>query len=848
MRELVRLVAAWVLVWAMVGCGGGGGGNSPPGVTGPLAGDAASPAAAAIVDVAPQPAAEADVVMGVILTRLNVALEGDATVGQVNAALTGVGATIAAAQAGVPMLSIAVPRQADRDALFALAATLQAQPGILAALPGLEAMANLSPPSGAAGDADFLYLQRARFPAAWNARAAAGNCASSRVKVIVADGFVRPRDVLYAQFPGQVPDVTDLGSGTAPPPPGGQPELHGYDVLTTLAAKLDATVPTGAIPFPECLELKAIGIRGLDTYAIISAIAAELAASGGKAVVNASFGWDGCGTPAANGTHPPCTAANLNAPTAFQRAVWGAFQRQSLGLFADRALVVTSAGNEADKPVGAAYQGTSIAGFSSAFNVAASADDTMSFASTAPFWDPTLACSAAPCLPSLTASAADMANLARLLPVLGPNASRPAQNVLIAGSVDNLLLQRSTFSDPGAPVLAVGEGIPTLLGVPVQGTSFAAPQVAALAAYLWLLSPELRARPAADTVAAIKANASNGVVIDGVSIADGLINAYATVLSLDEPVAVTPATAKIRLAILDVAGALDANSNVVGDGRFDLADLQAFRALYLDAAGAPIEPSTRDHSRFDLNGDGFTGGSRPARMDLDPNGSTRFGAPLLSSFSRPVAGVPMTFDELAVTDAQALCFYATSALYTGTDPAARDALLGPLCFGGSGGTSDCGLGPGSYALTGSLTRSERTATNDSQLAVNATLCVHPTGRSIEITAMSGTRSANVTFVGTDPLLTGTCAATIDVAVQSPPQPVQLSRYSSLALPASGPSTSGNLFAAMLQTCQLSDGTTTTAGVVGPVGTGTHVIVSGRIVAIDFAFSNSEVTVQGRLQP
>ncbi len=46
---------------------------------------------------------------------------------------------------------------------------------------------------------------------------------------------------------------------------------HGYDVLATLAAKLDATVPTGANPFPDCLTLKALQIGTLgDVLAVIT--------------------------------------------------------------------------------------------------------------------------------------------------------------------------------------------------------------------------------------------------------------------------------------------------------------------------------------------------------------------------------------------------------------------------------------------------------------------------------------------------------------------------------------------------------------------------------------------------
>ncbi len=391
----IRWLASRALALALAACGGGGGSDEAPQNTGRLPGDPVALALPALVNLAPQPAAAGDIVGGLILTRLDVALATDATVGQVNTALGSVGATIAAMRAGMPMLTIAVPRQASADALAALAATLEAQPGILAALPGFEAVLSVAPPTPANVDADFLYLQRARFPAAWNARTAAGNCGSDKVTVIVADAFHRPVDTLYAQFGTQVPGVAELGTGSAVA--GGFTGFHGYDVLTTLAAKLDATVPTGANPFPDCLDFKAVQIVGLNPYGITAEIEAALAASSGKVVVNTSFGWDKCGVPDASGVHPPCTVANLNAPTAHARAIWAAIQRKSLAPFADRALVVTSAGNEANKPVAAAYLGAGLAPLGSALNVAATADGTMSFATDATKWEPTPACTTPPC-------------------------------------------------------------------------------------------------------------------------------------------------------------------------------------------------------------------------------------------------------------------------------------------------------------------------------------------------------------------------------------------------------------------------------------------------------------------
>lgn len=651
MQRLFRGLMSLGLALAVAACGGGGGGGEAPQIPGLLAGDPASPALAALTDKAPEPAVAADIVNRLILTRLEVVLAADATVGQVNSALAAVGATVSSTRAGLPAFTVAIPRQASADALRALAARLRAQPGVAAVLPAQEAGISLAPPAPADSAANLAYLHDVHFPAAWNARsAAAGFCAGNKITVIVPDYFHRPIDVLYTQFAAQVPAVAELGSGSvaAASPTG----FHGYDVLTTLAAKLDATAPTGANPFSECLDLKALQLTSLGSLDISLAIDAAVAATTGNVVVNASWGFgDDCGD--------PCTPAQSISPTAFDRAVRGATQRRLLQPLEARMLVVSAAGNEAGTPVASVYPGAGQARVGSSFNVAATADSAMSFVSESALWEPAVVCTTAPCFLPLTATPPDVAALAGVLVSLGQTSAPLAANVIIAGSIDNSFVV-STFSEPGATLFAVGEDVPTLLGVPTKGTSVAAPQLSALAAYLWMLSPELRTRPVRDTIAAIKANADPA----------GIVDAYATVLSLDQPVAVTPATARVRLAILDIDG----------DGDFDLDDLRAFHAAYVDS-GLVLEPSAQDFSRFDLNGDGFTGGSRKTRMDLDPTGSTRFGAPVASEVFALIGGVERVFNEVAISDAQALCFYANSALYSGADLAARDALLGGLCNG-----------------------------------------------------------------------------------------------------------------------------------------------------------------------
>ena len=136
-----------------------------------------------------------------------------------------------------------------------------------------------------------------------------------------------------------------------------------------------------------------------------------------------------------------------------------------------------------------------------------------------------------------------------------------------------------------------------------------------------------------------------------------MIDAYATVLSLDPASSPTPSTAPVRLAILDV----------YSDGRFDEIDLAVYRAAYF---GVP-EPATPDYGRHDLNGDGFTGGSRRERFDLDRIGSTQFGA---TAYAVLAGG----YSESSLTDAEILCFYADSPMYEGTIDG-RNQLLQDLC-------------------------------------------------------------------------------------------------------------------------------------------------------------------------
>ncbi|MBL8200338.1 MAG: S8/S53 family peptidase [Chromatiales bacterium] len=634
------------------------GSGSPEGVL--LGGQAGDSALAALVDLFPIPARQEDVVGGVILTRLDVAIAASARVGEINAALAAINARIAGMNAGAPLLVIAVPRQADAAALDALAAEFSRQPGIRLAFGGREPVEALAPPAPASNEDAMRHLNDARYPAAWNLRRLAGTTCTARPVVLVADYFQRPvpGNSPYTEFGNEVPgvDANGIGGGGAY----AEARYHGYDVLTTLAAALDDEIPTGAVPFPDCLDIRTVQVGGMSWGSVHVAIASSLPFHG-KVVVNTSLGGYTCSN--------PCLPANLTGPRAAQLATVAASIRALLAPRADRVLWTATAGNEANDDIISIYPGAGLAAYTSTYGAAALADATLSFVVDESLWEPPpQVCPGPACFPSLTATPDEYEALQAHLGDLGPAGLTPAANLLVVGSTVPGTQERSDFSNPGEQVSAVGEGIPIIPKTASQdfaitgGTSFAAPQVAGLAAYLWMISPQLRdTLPVADTVAAIQGNATG---------ATKQIDAYATVLSLDPAGDPDPATWVIRRTLLDPDRS----------GQFTEIDLTAFIARYFEppSLSEQVVPDKPDYSEYDLNGDGYTGGPTRASFDLDRSGSTRYGAAQLSQIELQVAGERLGIDEQAVTDLDVLCYYAYSPLYQGRDDE-RERLLANRC-------------------------------------------------------------------------------------------------------------------------------------------------------------------------
>ena len=226
----------------------------------------------------------------------------------------------------------------------------------------------------------------------------------------------------------------------------------------------------------------------------------------------------------------------------------------------------------------------------------------------------------------------------------------------------------SLLSDRGGNIAAVGENVySNLLGSNagfLSGTSMASPQVAALAEYLWTIAPGLKSE---QIVSAIERNGLPPLPNDAGHCGTDLpsaprLAAYASLLSLDQA-PLSPAKAPVRFAVLDANG----------DGQFDGKDLSLLGPAVLRAsdAGHP------DWSRFDLNGDGYTGGARAVPFDLDL-GTPAGAPPHLGTVTETIEGLQVPFDETKVTDGSILCYYAYSPLYTGT-AAARTSLLKTYC-------------------------------------------------------------------------------------------------------------------------------------------------------------------------
>jgi hypothetical protein len=209
-------------------------------------------------------------------------------------------------------------------------------------------------------------------------------------------------------------------------------------------------------------------------------------------------------------------------------------------------------------------------------------------------------------------------------------------------------------------ISAIGQNVFSLTGANAgtayyTGTSMATPQVAGLVAYLWALNPRITPQQIIDILIRTADTSSCG----GTD-ARPLIDAYAAVLALDRGYS----DAKIRRTLLDV---VDSWENEGADGNFTEKDIEAFLDAFDASSGA------NDYSRYDLNGDGQTGGTETRIFNLNMDYP-----PTYTTVSQKIEETSIDFDENSLTDLQILCYYAYAPLYTG-DATKLKELLGNKC-------------------------------------------------------------------------------------------------------------------------------------------------------------------------
>ena len=600
-----------------------------------LEGEAGSSAKTALYTLLPTAVPEEGILEdGLLTTRLAAVVHPDATVGEVNAALEAAGARIVSMMNDRIHVTLKIDAVDSAEDARAIAQALRESPGILYAYPARQALPlplpEMPPPGGlwqrdlpGSGADSLNHLIAMRMPPAWNA-AQLAVAKDHQVTVLVPDDYRNHFE--HHVIDCQVVDY--IGGGTSADVIDGMDTgNHGYHVSGIIGADFDGMTPTGTSPDPvRLLDLRSWPIGGLSERDLYQAMFLNTP-WGDPVVVNTSIGY---------------TKDNIDHSKVdiVQDALsW-------LDIFAHSSeyiLHVTAAGNDGTDPGDAGDAHWTFAPAIAHF-----------------FADPR------ELIYGTGIDETDSLMLEMIWQELieeTPEAAPAVPNVIVVGS-SGLDGSKSGFSNRNSELRTVGERVlgPCWSNDPgypedpdlchnylasYSGTSMATPQVAGLAAYLWNLKPEA-------TVAEIRE-----ILVQAYeqSYREGLVDAYLAVLCLDrwEDMAV-------RRAIFDVAG----NSSSPGsNGRFDEHDID----LFLDAFAAE-QGLEQNWSRYDINGDGFTGGAHTIQFAL----GTGFPPVFVTNRGLHIADEWMLFDETAVDDRTALLFYSYSPLYEG-DPDERWRVL-----------------------------------------------------------------------------------------------------------------------------------------------------------------------------
>jgi subtilisin family serine protease len=588
-----------------------------------LPGDASSLASAATVDyniddkVAPSEIETIDPSgVKVARSKLLIAFTPDATVGQINTLLTSIHGTITAMLKGVNQVMVRLsPAPASLSELDTLINTyLTDNPNVRyvqkATMPVMASLPSPIDPTSSYFD-NITHQLDVRAHAAWNTR----SLIKSRVSpnIIVADGFGDGSP--NTDFAVQTIDPFQFNTGNP------APDGHGYHVLGIMAGTYGGDDTRGSVTgmYPgsgtNLLTLFAVdaqwGYSFDDLRFRLIELLQDLRASHQVGVIlNTSLG-------------RVCPSGDYLDKTCIEpeALAW-------LELVRGPTLWLT--GNTGPESLENMFLHVTAAG-----NTRAPGDTDAVMASE---W------TAARLLPGLVVpgTTTPLMNLTNTLVI----ENRDRSPVLLGGTPGCLAFD-SKF--PGN-LSAIGENVFSLTGNCAfcydweSGTSQATPQVAGLAAYMWTIKPGLTPQQIMDILIRTADSSSCG----GFQSAP-VIDSYAAVLALDR----NYPDMEVRRAILDLNE----------DRFFDENDVERFLTEFDDANGE------KDYSRYDLNGDGKTGGDTKAKLNLDMDYPLTY-----TTVSQKIEETSIDFDENSLSDLQILCYYAYSRLYTGDTDKLKELL------------------------------------------------------------------------------------------------------------------------------------------------------------------------------
>lgn len=628
------------LVWGFTSETGGGG----PTVPGILLPGAPTDLASAHLEpyVAPRTAADMQTTAvpndgTYFRTQIYAEINDNATVGQVNNALSAVGGRIGFIAKNSPVVTIQVPDPGSVAALRGISNALVNSGAFESAGPVVKVVPKAIPNNVNQADAiipgsPVFHHLAARFAGLWNLNNVQVDPAA--VQFVVVDYFGN-EPIAAGLLSGPVRGI-ESGHTCEFKDADGNPFLstceHGYHVLGILAGSFggvedsDEERVTGAVRFPlpiHVIDLSALPAEmHVDEY-IVNAFARIFNdAPNSKFVVNMSIGYE-CS--ADTGDCVTTDTATIGARWWRRRVrnIWSTFFPGNVFPYEKQVIQVSAAGNNGP---------TSAAMNDSAYNAAVL-----------------------------------MGQINNRGPLTNGLVVEDRMAVLGLTSGIPMIDKPSPSSATGGNIAAIGTDVFSFTGTNSSGhksgTSMATPQVAGLVGSMWAIRSTTSPQ---DLISKVK---SKRFIAD-TSTAPA-IDAYAAMLSMDNGMTDAPVRQALLRASVTSPGAAS-KMLMTSD------DVKLFLTAYFPAGYPPASPAIFQpaFSRYDLNGDGYDGEvGRPAPFDMQFDGALQPFAPTRIEFYSTSGSPKIKLDEAAATDFQLLCYYINSPLFDATHKPAVDAEL-----------------------------------------------------------------------------------------------------------------------------------------------------------------------------